>query len=143
MHLWLVTVGEPLPTDAGTPRLLRTGMLAERLLARGHTVDWWNSTFDHVAKRHRADRDTTVEVRQGYRFLLLHGPGYRRNVSLRRWANHRVIAAHLARFADIYRAAAPIEIAERPRLRRRGCARGGRAALARLFERGSWACPKR
>jgi glycosyltransferase involved in cell wall biosynthesis len=98
VHLWLVTVGEPLPTDAGTPRLLRTGMLAERLLARGHTVDWWNSTFDHVAKRHRADRDTTVEVRQGYRFLLLHGPGYRRNVSLRRWANHRVIAAHLARW---------------------------------------------
>ena len=98
MRIWLVTVGEPLPTDAGTPRLLRTGMLAERLLARGHTVDWWNSTFDHVAKRHRARQDTALQVRERYRLLLLHGPAYRRNVSIRRWANHRVIAAHFARW---------------------------------------------
>lgn len=98
MRIWLVTVGEPLPTDAGTPRLLRTGMLAERLLARGHTVDWWNSTFDHVAKRHRARQDTALQVRECYRLLLLHGPAYRRNVSIRRWANHRVIAAHFARW---------------------------------------------
>ena len=98
MRIWLVTVGEPLPTDPGAPRLLRTGMLAERLVARGHTVDWWSSTFDHVAKRHRYAAETVLDVGQRFRLLLLHGPAYRRNVSVRRWANHRTIAAHFARW---------------------------------------------
>ena len=96
MRIWLNTVGEPLPTDPDSPRLLRTGMLAERLLDRGHEVIWWSSTFDHVHKRHRAPIRTEQEVRPGYRLLLLHGPAYRRNVSLRRWANHRVIAEQFA-----------------------------------------------
>jgi len=96
MRFWLNTVGESLPTDPGSPRLLRTGMLAEGLLRRGHDVVWWSSTFDHVHKRHRAPDRTELQVRRGYRILLLHGPGYRRNVSLRRWANHRALARQFA-----------------------------------------------
>ena len=43
MIVWLVTVGEPLPTDPGSPRLLRAGILAGLLAEKGHVVHWWSS----------------------------------------------------------------------------------------------------
>ncbi len=98
MLFWLATIGEPLPTDPGGPRLLRTGMLAEQLRRRGHEVLWWTSSFDHVRKTYRAAAPTTLQVDSGYRLVLLHGPGYRRNVSLRRWADHWVIGRQFARW---------------------------------------------
>lgn len=100
MHIWAVTVGEPLPTDPGTPRLLRTGILLEELVKRGHGVVWWTSTFDHVRKTHRFDRDTTLTTDAGYRMILLHSTGYRSNVSLRRLADHRGIARAFVRLAQ-------------------------------------------
>lgn len=100
MRAWLVTVGEPLPIDR-LDRLFRAGMLAEFLLARGHEVTWWTSTFDHVRKRHRFDRDTTIEVREGYHIKLLHSLGYQKNVSLRRIFDHRGIARRFAQQAPL------------------------------------------
>lgn len=98
MRFWLATIGEPLPTDPGGPRLLRTGMLADQLRRRGHEVVWWTSSFDHIRKTFRAAGPTTLLVDSGYRLVLLHGPGYRRNVSLRRWANHWVLERQFARW---------------------------------------------
>ena len=43
MRIWLITVGEPLPTD-GAERLLRAGILADMLSAKGHDVVFWTST---------------------------------------------------------------------------------------------------
>lgn len=99
MNIWLVTVGEPLPTDPGGSRLLRTGLLAGHLAARGHGVLWWNSTFDHVRKQHRAPSDADVVLENGVRVRLLHGCGYRRNVSLRRILDHALVARRFARQA--------------------------------------------
>jgi glycosyltransferase involved in cell wall biosynthesis len=99
MNIWLVTVGEPLPTDPGGSRLLRTGLLAGELAARGHAVLWWNSTFDHVRKRHRAPADVDVTLEDGVRVHLLHGCGYRRNVSPRRILDHALVARRFARQA--------------------------------------------
>jgi glycosyltransferase involved in cell wall biosynthesis len=92
VHFWLIQVGEPLPTDQGRPRLLRTGLLAAELVRRGHRVTWWASTFRHGSKTHRADRSTELTVEPGYRLMLLHSPGYRSNVSLRRLLDHRALA---------------------------------------------------
>jgi hypothetical protein len=55
MRVWLITVGEPLPLDGPGERMLRTGILAAFLAARGHEVVWWSSSFDHVRKRQRSD----------------------------------------------------------------------------------------
>ena len=38
MRIWLATVGEPLPVDAGRQRLLRTGQFAQWLAAHGHEI---------------------------------------------------------------------------------------------------------
>src|SRR5207247_1738128 len=100
MHVWLVTVGEPLPTDGANDRLLRAGILADLLHRRGHTVVWWTSTFDHVRKRHRFDADTIRDLEPGYRLVLLHGTGYTKNVSLRRIADHRATARAFTRLAE-------------------------------------------
>ena len=51
MHIWLIQIGEPLPLGNRT-RLMRTGLLAEQFLARGHTVLWWASAFEHHRPRH-------------------------------------------------------------------------------------------
>ena len=93
MHFWLITVGEPLPTDdSGSDRLLRTGILADLLIRNGHEVTWWTSAFDHVRKRHRAEGDRQVTLAAGYRLWLLHANGYPGNVSVRRIVNHRTVA---------------------------------------------------
>jgi glycosyltransferase involved in cell wall biosynthesis len=99
MRIWLLTIGEPLPTDGCAERLLRTGILAEILARRGHKVVWWSSTFDHARKRQRFDRDTTIDVAANYNLRLLHGSPYARNVSIKRWFNHRKIARKFSRQA--------------------------------------------
>lgn len=99
MRVWLVTVGEPLPTDGDSPRLLRAGILADALASRGHEVLWWTSTFDHANKRQRAASDTRRVLRNGLVIYLLHGCGYRRNVSFRRILDHTMVARSFLRSA--------------------------------------------
>lgn len=98
MRVWLVTVGEPLPCDGPNERLHRGGMLSEALATRGHEVLWWSSTFDHSRKRSRGD-EREVSLPDGSRIRMLHGPAYRRNVSLARLANHRAIGRRFRELA--------------------------------------------
>ena len=99
MRIWLVTVGEPLPTDGTNERLLRTGILAGFLSRRGHEVLWWTSAFDHVRKKHRAGKDTFVSLAGNYRIAMLHSCGYRRNISLARLSDHRGLARKFVELA--------------------------------------------
>lgn len=101
MRVWLVTVGEPLPTDHGNPRLIRTGVLANYLLAAGHTVVWWTSTFDHSIKKHRFSKQTKVKYSDGYEIIALHGRGYSKNVSISRILNHRDVACAFPKSARL------------------------------------------
>jgi len=99
MRVWLITTGEPLPVDGPHARLLRTGLLGNALVARGHEVVRWDSTFDHARKRHRFAEDSSVQLDERYTLRLLHSIGYPHNVSLRRWLNHRGVARAFARQA--------------------------------------------
>lgn len=93
MNAWVIQAGEPLPTDPGRPRVWRSGLIARELAARGHQVRWWASTFAHVEKRFRAERETTIAW-DSVLIHLLHSPGYARNISLQRIYDHRVLARH-------------------------------------------------
>src|SRR5438477_5950845 len=93
MRIWLITVGEPLPLEGSTDRLLRTGMLARELDGRGHTVTWWSSTFDHFRKRYHMPEATEVPLFKQSTLRLLHAPAYSRNVSFKRVAHHRALAS--------------------------------------------------
>ena len=97
MKLWLVTIGEPVPVEEECQeRLHRTGRLATLAAQSGHHVTWWTSTFDHIKKKHWFAGDTEIQRAPGLEIRLLHGCGYRSNVSLARFRDHRQIAAKFA-----------------------------------------------
>ena len=99
MRIWLITVGEPLPTDGPDERLLRTGILGETLSRAGHEVVWWTSSFDHVRKCQRTPNDTKIALADRYSLYLLKGCSYAANVSLRRVRNHRQVAQRFRKIA--------------------------------------------
>jgi glycosyltransferase involved in cell wall biosynthesis len=99
MNVWLVTIGEELPTDPGI-RKGRTALMAESLLAAGHRVLWWTSAFDHFRKVWLFPEETEIALREGYVIRALKGTGYRKNISPARIIDHRVIARR-------FKAAAP------------------------------------
>ena len=91
MRIWLVTVGEPLPSD-GADRLFRTGILADHMANKGHNVVFWSASFDHVRKRQRVGKNTTIVLSPNYQLKLLFAPGYRKNISFARHRNHQEVA---------------------------------------------------
>lgn len=93
MKVWLITVGEPLPTDAADARLLRAGILAQLMAKRGLDVTWWTGRFAHHLKRQRDELPASYVEAAGYRVELLEGRPYASNVSLTRILNHREQAA--------------------------------------------------
>ena len=100
MRIWLITVGEPLPLDGGSARLLRSGILANLLAARGHDVVWWTSTFDHTHKRQRQPADTTIDLDEHLRIKMLHATAYKKNVSISRLVNHYKLGRKFAKSAS-------------------------------------------
>lgn len=100
MNIWLVRDLEPIPTDPGDRRLMRAGMLALALAARGHATTWFTSSFDHYQKRQRTDRDETVHSAPNLAIEVFRGPGYGRNVSLARIAHNSSFAQRWRQFAD-------------------------------------------
>ena len=100
MHIWLITVGEPLPIDGNNDRLHRTGMLAKLLVQKGRKVVWWTSTFDHVRKRQRFNTDTNIKVSNNFEIKLLHSIGYRKNISISRFINHYLIGCKFYKCAQ-------------------------------------------
>ena len=100
MRVWLLQQAEPTPhDDKRSQRLLRTGILADRLVRSGHEVVWWTSTFDHHNRRQRYPRDCSVPVGPGYDIQYLYGPSYRRVYSPSRALNHRSVARRFAAVA--------------------------------------------
>lgn len=100
VRVWLIKSGEPLAIDPGMTRLHRMGTLANLLAERGHEVVLWTSTFDHYHKRQRAENDTHVTLSNGVQLYLLRGCGYRRNVSVARVREHRMVAKRFMQHAE-------------------------------------------
>ena len=92
MKCWLVTVGETMPAIHAGDRKMRTSLLGEELVRRGHSVIWWNSTVNHRHKTKYFEEDTDIDWQPNFRIRLLNGPIYHRNISLRRYVNHLVVA---------------------------------------------------
>ncbi len=119
MRVWVLTVGEPVPVlDGKAPRLLRSGVLVKALAGEGHEVVWWTSAFDHYAKRHRRAQGGEIEWK-GANVRLIPGPGYQKNVSVRRILDHRAVAGGFRTLAqgqprpDVVLASLPtVELAE-------------------------------
>lgn len=99
MRVWLIHMGESLPID-NNDRLLRMGMLAKLLIQKGHRVVWWTSTFDHVRKKQRFYKDTSIKIENNFDVILLHSIGYRKNVSIFRFINHYLIGCKFFKYVQ-------------------------------------------
>jgi glycosyltransferase involved in cell wall biosynthesis len=101
MNIWLIAQGEQLPAIDNTSRDYRFGILANVLLARGHQVVRWTSTFNHIAKKNRFPNSRTVAIQPGFEIRFLYGPGYPKNTSSKRFFHNRATAqAFRAEYLD-------------------------------------------
>lgn len=91
MLVWLVKIGEHSPYNSDS-RKMRTSLMAEKLINRGHEVMWWTSAYDHYKKQWLFRDDTEITINDGYRIHFIKGTGYTKNVSLNRYLDHRYIA---------------------------------------------------
>jgi glycosyltransferase involved in cell wall biosynthesis len=99
MRVWLLTVGEPLPTDPGRQRLHRSGVIAGLLASSGIDVIWWTSSFAHTEKTFRFPSTTWLRIGERLRLCCLSSRPYRKNVSLARILANRDIAGEFTRNA--------------------------------------------
>jgi len=99
MHIWLIQTGEPLPLNS-TAKKMRTALLADKLIARGHSVTWWASSFDHVKKNWVCEGDKEIEIKNGLKIIPLKGTGYKKNISLSRFIDHRIVAGKFRKTAS-------------------------------------------
>jgi glycosyltransferase involved in cell wall biosynthesis len=92
MRVWLIKDGENLPSEPNA-RPMRTWMLADALLARGHDVTWWASTFSHHRKKLLFEQDTKILITPQFELRLLFAGAYYRHISLARHRHHARLAA--------------------------------------------------
>ena len=89
--IWLFQIGEPLPIDPCN-RKMRTALLAEKLAEAGHKVVWWASAFDHQKKIWIEPGYKMIKWKPAIDIVLLKGCGYSKNLSLKRFVDHRLVA---------------------------------------------------
>lgn len=99
MNIWIASACDPLPRIDDDIRLLRYGSIAQALVADGHTVIFWTSTFAHWRKQSRYTKDTTCEVGPNFTAEFLYAPGYSSNVSLARIRHNFQLARAFTRRA--------------------------------------------
>lgn len=76
------------------------GLLADALISRGHEVLWWANAFSHLEKKWIFKRDTLFEINEKYKIFALKGIGYKKNISIARFIDHRIIAWKFKKYAQ-------------------------------------------
>lgn len=88
MKIWIVSVGEPLPTDENA-RIRRMGILGNYISKdESNVVEWFSASFDHYKKTQRVLRNTTIEIKDNYIMHLIYTNGYKKNISFARIRHH-------------------------------------------------------
>lgn len=100
MKVWLIQLGEILPITPGT-RKMRTALLADELTKRGHNVLWWASAFEHLTKKWVCHSDTEYVLGDNLRIFALKGIGYKRNVSLRRYIDQKILSRKFSKVISL------------------------------------------
>jgi len=91
LNIWLIQTGETLPIAQGQ-RKMRTALLAAKLAERGHQLLWWAGAFEHQRKIWVSESDRDFQVDSDYKIRVLHGTGYKKNISISRYFDHLMVA---------------------------------------------------
>ncbi|MEZ4924181.1 MAG: glycosyltransferase family 4 protein [Crocinitomicaceae bacterium] len=98
LKVWVIKLGEPPPLKENI-RLWRAGLLAKELAKQGHEVTLWNSTFLHFQKEFAFDKSTELMVSDNLKLVLIKSLGYHKNISFKRYIDHRFVANQFNRIA--------------------------------------------
>ncbi len=99
MKVWLVNISEPVPMDGGT-RLFRASQIANKLVGNGHKVLLWKSSFNHVSKIQRVNKNTILEYKENYKIYFIKTIPYYKNNGFMRIINHLQFARKFAKLAE-------------------------------------------
>jgi len=100
MKIWLLKTSEKLPVSNKNIRLMKMGMLAEKLSEQGHEISWFSSSFDHFEKKQLFPKDIIIEKKDNYKIYLAHAPGYKKNISIMRILNHKITAIKFRKISN-------------------------------------------
>ena len=117
MNIWLIYPYGAIPGEGKRPD--RPFMVAEALVADGHTVTWWVSAFDHNNKKFRTKDWIDSIVSPGFSVRLVPTTGYTKNISYKRILHERKYSNQIYSNAQKYAAPDAI-IASEPALFRSG-----------------------
>ncbi len=93
--VWILQTGEPLHIDDENARPMRAMNLSNKLVEAGHNVVLWSSSFYHQEKRHRSKNECSIRISDNLEIRLIPSMGYKRNIGLKRLADHAQMAYHL------------------------------------------------
>lgn len=91
MHIWIIKIGEPLPFEE-SERKMRTWLMAESFARNNDSVLWWTSTFNHFRKEKFKTRERIIAIKKNFHVYMLPSIGYKKNVSIRRYIDHLIVA---------------------------------------------------
>lgn len=91
---------EPLPYGDVKTRPQRCSMLTKALLDRGHTVELWTSSFDHVFHKHRHAGSISEKIGDRLSIQFVQGCGYPHDLSPKRFLHNRQTAKEFSRLAE-------------------------------------------
>ena len=98
LNIWLIQTSEPILLDSSVKKM-RSGFLVDKLIKKGHNILWWASAFDHFKKDWVFIEDKDVELEKNLKIKVLKGIGYRKNISISRFIDYRIIARKFRKIA--------------------------------------------
>lgn len=98
MNIWLFNASEFHAFAGNGQRSARCTMQARALVARGHNVHWFSSSFDHFSKSFRSRESVEAALSEGIKLHLLPAHGYKRNLSIQRLRDHAYLGRRLESF---------------------------------------------
>ena len=98
LNIWLIKIGE-LPIISKESTKARNYFISQELIKKGHSVTHFISEFNHFTKKHTSRR-TTLISKKNYKCVLLKSLGYKKNISLRRYIDHKLLSKEFLKTAE-------------------------------------------
>lgn len=96
MKFWIIDISEPIPLDGNT-RQFRAFQIANKLVENGHEILLWKSSFNHVSKKQRVNKNTILKYKENFKIFFIKNVPYYKNVGFLRVINHFQFAKKFAK----------------------------------------------
>ena len=103
LNFWIIQRAEQTVYDDRNARLMRSGIIANQLEARGHKVTLWTSTFNHMEHKQRFDKSNLIKISDNFTIQFIKSIGYKKNFSLRRLIDEKYISLQFKSLLSLHK----------------------------------------